>query len=94
MPNYGHCKNCWWYKRTKNPGYKIEDGKLIPYIGEGICYMHSGNIWSKGAECYHYTNDECYCPDYWNRKKGNKEQGTLDEWIKGGYDKFNKNGML
>ena len=82
MPNHGRCKNCWWYKRTKNPGYKVEDGKLIPYIGKGICYMLSRNIGSNGAECYHYTNDECYCPDYWNRKKMEKTDGTLDDWIK------------
>jgi hypothetical protein len=44
--------------------------------------MLSRNIGSNGAECYYYTNDECYCPDYWNRKKMEKTDGTLDDWIK------------
>lgn len=43
--NFGHCKHCWWWKKT-NP-----------------------------------IADKGYCPDYYNRKNGNKEDGTLDEWI-------------
>ncbi len=27
------------------------------------------------------TKETTYCPDYYNRKKGNKEDGALDEWI-------------
>lgn len=70
MANHGHCKNCWWYKQIKNT-----------YICEGICYMQSRNIGVKGAEVYHYTNDDSYCPDYLNRKQGEKIDGKLDEWI-------------
>lgn len=28
------------------------------------------------------TRNDSYCPDYWNRKKGNKENGTLENWVK------------
>ena len=74
MANHGYCKNCWWYKQTKFSGYKIESGKLIEIIGEGFCYMHSNN-----------TTDNSYCPDYWNRIKGNKTDGLLEDWIKKQY---------
>lgn len=87
MPNHGYCKNCWWYKLTKNPSIKFENGKLHEYAGEGICYMFSGNIGSENAEVYHYTNDNNYCPDYWNRKQAEKTDGTLDDWLKKIYDK-------
>lgn len=86
MPNHGYCKNCWWYKRTENPVYKIEDNKLHEYIGKGICYMLSSNIGIKDVEVYHYCDDNSYCPDYWNRIKGEKTNGKLDDWIKGAYN--------
>ena len=40
--------------------------------------------WVLGC-CWAWKNqiaDEGYCPDYWNRKKGNKENGSLYEWVK------------
>ena len=37
----------------------------------GVCWMWCNQ-----------TRDECYCPDYWNRKKGNKEWEPLESWVK------------
>lgn len=40
--------------------------------------------WWKECFCYMHNNptkESSYCPDHINRKKGNKEDGTLDEWI-------------
>lgn len=43
----------------------------------GKCYMHS--VGDHKA----YSSEHSYCPDYYNRKKGNREQKqTLNEWIK------------
>lgn len=70
MPNHGYCKNCWWWKtfHTAMPHQVDETGK---------CYMHSVG----GSP--EYTSEHSYCPDYYNRKKGNMEQKqTLEEWIK------------
>jgi hypothetical protein len=39
----------------------------------GICYMQT-------IGCNYYTDENSYCPDYLNRKKGDKEE-TLEEWI-------------
>lgn len=90
MANHGYCKNCWWYQQTKNRKYKIEDGKLREIIGEGICYMHSVHIGIVGAEYYKYESDNNYCPDYCNRKKIEKTDGTLEEWIKSCYEEWDK----
>ena len=56
--NFGHCKHCWWWKKTTT----IAD--------KGYCFYHRNT-----------TKETTYCPDYYNRKNGNKEDGTLDEWI-------------
>ena len=56
--NFGHCKHCWWWKKTNPIDYK------------GYCSYHRNT-----------TKETIYCPDYYNREKGNKEDGTLDEWI-------------
>ena len=40
---------------------------------KGICYMQSTGY-------NYYTEENAYCPDYNNRKNGNKT-GTLDEWL-------------
>lgn len=40
--------------------------------------------WWKEGFCYVWNNkteESSYCPDHWNRKKGDKEE-TLDDWIK------------
>lgn len=42
---------------------------------EGICYMQPLDIG------YNHTPPTSYCPDYLNRKKGDKED-TLEDWIK------------
>lgn len=70
MPNHGKCKNCWWWKPPT-----IDYTELSKVIdGTGKCYMQST------CNCLHYTTANSYCPDYWNRKKGDKEE-TLEEWI-------------
>lgn len=72
MPNHGYCKNCWWWKIIPTLG------PYSPEIEQGCCWMHCGD----NGIPYSITNEDSYCPDYWNRKKGNKEDGTLEEWIK------------
>lgn len=37
---------------------------------DGYCFYHMNT-----------TKDTTYCPDYYNRKKGNKESCTLKDWI-------------
>lgn len=81
MPNHGYCKNCWWWKIVQNHQHKIENGKLIETKARGICYCWSYNIFIPGAEILAYQDEDSYCPDYWNRKQGNKN-GTLEEWLK------------
>lgn len=39
----------------------------------GVCHMQS-------AGYTHWTKENSYCPDYINRKKGNKKE-TIEEWI-------------
>ena len=69
MPNHGYCKNCWWWK-SLNAAMPLESE-----IGQ--CYMHSVGGHKE------YLSERSYCPDYYNRKKGNREQKqTLEEWIK------------
>lgn len=71
MANHGYCSKCWWWK--------IQSSTIVPFnIPDiGVCYMHSF-----GSELC-VTNQDSYCPDYYNRKKGNREQKqTIEEWIK------------
>lgn len=49
----------------------------VEYVDKGLCYMHIGDNGGYGVE----TTADSYCPDYWNRKKGDKEDCTLDEWL-------------
>lgn len=84
MTMYGRCKNCWWYKLTKNPHYTITSSGLKEFPGEGICYMQSTGIGIEGTENYVYTSEDSYCPDYYNRKK---EKIKLEDWIKSCYNK-------
>lgn len=67
MPNHGYCKNCWWWKPIPT---------IMPMVVESVgrCYMQSCGGHQE------YTPETSYCPDYLNRKKGNKKQ-TLDEWL-------------
>lgn len=54
---------------------------LIEHLGNGKCYMHNGGNECNGPD-YSFVEGECYCPDYYNRKRGNREQKkTLEEWI-------------
>lgn len=70
--NHGYCKNCWWWKRHLS---------LTIVQDKGICYMQSKNIDIPGAEFFKETNENSYCPDYTNRKKQEKKNGTLEKWI-------------
>ena len=48
-------------------------------------FGHCKTCWQwKEGFCYAWHNrieESSYCPDHWNRKKGNKEK-ILDDWIK------------
>ena len=44
-------------------------------LGFGRCYMHKSN-----EENYTITNENGYCPDYFNRKKD--KEHSLDDFIK------------
>lgn len=69
MPNHGYCKRCWWWKEIPT---------IAPFWVDvektGQCFMHSHGGHQE------YTPEHSYCPDYINRKKGDKEC-TLDEWL-------------
>ena len=87
--NHGYCKNCWWWKgesvvpqvskEFKNIWESLNN-KKYPTV-KGVCYMQSKNIGIPGAEFLKETTESEYCPDYVNRKKEEKENGTLENWI-------------
>lgn len=58
--NHGRCKNCWWWGR--HPSLAIPQTR-------GICYMQSRNTDCPGAEVFHESGENEYCPDYINRKR-------------------------
>lgn len=71
MPNHGYCRNCWWWKEI------FAIGIVSSLKRKGQCWMHCGdNI------PYSVKEEDSYCPDYYNRKRGDKEDGTLDDWIR------------
>ena len=55
----------------------MENGRLRRRLTKGRCYMQNGD-----EEPFKLTADCDYCPDYLNRKKGDKQNGLLTEWIK------------
>ena len=71
--NHGYCKNCWWWKQHLS---------ITTPCTKGICYMQSKNVGIDDAELLHETRESDYCPDYINRKKEEKTNGTLNDWIK------------
>lgn len=74
---HGYCINCWWYLPVKGRHYVVTKNGLKEELGSGKCYMHN----SKEGN-YTTTQGDSYCPDYYNRKRGNKEQKvTLNEWL-------------
>ena len=80
--NHGHCINCWWYKAIRLRYHTATEKGLREWFGYGRCYMHPDN-----EDPYSIIDGDSYCPDYFNRKSGEKEQKmTLDEWIEG-YEK-------
>lgn len=75
--NHGNCINCWWFKAIKNRSHIYTDDGLKVMLGYGKCYMLTSDVGN-----YSVVNDNSYCPDYYNRRRGNKEQNiTLDEWL-------------
>ena len=80
---HGYCINCWWYKALRGKYWVATPKGLIEHQGNGKCYMHNGG--NDVRADYSFVDGECYCPDYYNRKKGDREQKmTLDEWLKAG----------
>ena len=78
--NHGRCINCWWYQAVRGRGCKTTPLGLVENLGGGKCYMHNSGTGEKVD--YSLVDGSSYCPDYYNRKRGNWEQGkTLEEWI-------------
>ena len=77
--NHGYCKNCFWFlPGTEEDAIDIETGESSRVSNPGYCYMHNGDLGP-----YKCVRERCYCPDYTNRKKGEREFKTnLQEWIK------------
>lgn len=67
---YGHCKNCWYWL----PDRELKVSLYHDAIPTGTCYAASNYPPSK-------TKATTYCPDYINRRKGNKD-GKLQDMIK------------
>ena len=85
--NHGYCKNCWWWKVGEglNFGntskefkelYEKITGRELP-TAFGFCYTQNSEL----GPCK-VTREDSYCPDYTNRKKEEKKNGTLEDWIK------------
>lgn len=51
--------------------------KTIPWA-KGNCYMQNDS----NGNNYKETSAIDYCPDYTNRKRYEKKNGTLENWIK------------
>lgn len=80
--NHGYCINCWWYLATINKSTILTQNGLVVNFGNGKCFMHNGGNDCNGHD-YKIVDGKNYCPDYYNRKKGDKEmKKTLTEWIK------------
>lgn len=78
--NHGYCTNCWQYKAIKGRYWIPTSKGHIENFGNGKCYMH--NDGNDTDVDYSFVDGNCYCPDYYNRKQGErKEKMTLDEWI-------------
>ena len=85
--NHGYCKNCWWWKCDGKPTnvpkewktvWEVLNNKPFP-VCSGRCWMRLGD-----GEMVTMTKETDYCPDYINRKKEEKKNGTLENWIKNG----------
>ena len=75
--NHGYCINCWWYKARLGKYHTVTVKGLKEKFGFGNCYMHN----SEEGDFSRVEGDS-YCPDYFNRKRGDKEQKmTLEQWI-------------
>lgn len=75
--NHGYCINCWWYKAFERRHYVVANSGLKENFGHGRCYMRCGD-----GDFVSKVNGDSYCPDYYNRKHGDKEMKmTLEEYI-------------
>ena len=75
--NHGKCINCWWYLSIKGRNYIVTNSGIKEKFGSSKCYMHNGDV-----DDFTTVEGDSYCPDYYNRKRGNKEQKmTLGDWI-------------
>lgn len=71
MANHGYCKNCWYW-------WHVVHTNITPFSREvGICYFQRS-----GKDYKHETFEDSYCPDYLNRKVGNRKQ-TLQQFVSG-----------
>ena len=53
---------------------------LVEKLGNGKCYMINGG--NDIHVDYTFVDGDSCCPDYYNRKRGNKEEKmTLEQWI-------------
>lgn len=76
--NHGYCINCWWYQFITGRHYVPTMYGLKEMLGNGKCYMQTSDDGN-----FTRVKGDSYCPDYLNRKKGDKIQKmTLEEWIK------------
>ena len=81
--NHGYCINCWWYKAMTNKHAFLASEGITTDWGKGRCYMHNAGNEDEYGNDYKIVAGDCYCPDYCNRARGNKElKMTLEEWIK------------
>ena len=81
--NHGYCINCWWYQAIKGRGWITTQKGIVEHLGNGKCYMHNGG--NDVHVDYSFVDGACYCPDYYSRKRGNREmKKTLEEWINEG----------
>lgn len=83
MGNHGYCINCWWYKTLISRHLDLTPNGIKEDLGNGRCYMHNAGNEDEYGNDYKIVTGDCYCPDYCNRARGNKElKMTLEEWIK------------
>jgi hypothetical protein len=80
--NHGYCKNCWWWQRLSEvkketpANHCLNTLRPILQPTYGRCWMQIGD-----GEFFKLTDEDNYCPDYANRKKEERKNGTLERWL-------------
>ena len=75
--NHGYCINCWWYQVVKGRHYILTKDGFKEKLGNGKCYMFNSDEGN-----FTRMEGDSYCPDYLNRKRGDKIQKmTLEQWL-------------